>query len=219
MATLPADQGASPIRVLVVNNYKEFRELVCVVLGNRPNLQVVGEASDGSEAVSKAVGLKPDLILLDIRLPMLDGIEAARQIRELAPKSKIIFLSAETSTDSVQAAMTVGAWGYVLKLNAGTELLFAVDAVLAGRHFVSMELSGAVQVPERKAEFPSLAQKIGEVTHCHEAQFCSDEGDWFGAIARFVEKALRAGNPTIVIATESHETVFSRPCKNMAWML
>ncbi len=194
----------SAVRILVVDDYKEFREVVRVILGKRPNLQVVGEASDGIEAVSKAAELNPDLILLDIDLPRLDGIEAARQIRGLAPKSKTIFLSAETSADSVQAAMNVGAWGYVLKLNVGTELLFAVHEVLLGRQFVSTELSGDVKVPEREEAYPSGAVTNGKSTRSHEAQFCSDEGACFGAIARFVEKALRAGNPTIVIATESH---------------
>jgi DNA-binding NarL/FixJ family response regulator len=204
MATMPADQGVSRVRVLVVDDYKEVRQLVCLILGKNQKLQVIGEASDGSEAVSKAVELKPDLIVLDIDLPRLTGIEAARQIGERVPESKIIFLSAETSADLVQQALTSGAWGYVLKTNMGSDLLAAVKAVLLGRQFVSMELSGVVQVPEREAEFPSLAQKSGEITRSHEAQFYSDEGACFGGLARFVEKALKAGNPTIVIATESH---------------
>src|ERR1035438_4506618 len=115
MATMPADQGVSPVRVLVVDDYKEFRDLVCLILGQNQKLQVIGEGSDGSEAVSKAVELKPDLIVLDIDLPRLTGIEAAQQIGERVPESKIIFLSAETSADLVQQALTSGAWGYVLK--------------------------------------------------------------------------------------------------------
>ena len=152
MATWPADQRISPIRVLVVDDYKEFRELVCLILGKNQKVQVIGEASDGSEAVSKAVELKPDLILLDIDLPRLTGIEAARQIGERVSESKVIFLSAETSADLVQQALTSGAWGYVLKTNIGSDLLAAVEAVLLGRRFVSMELSGVEQVPEREAE-------------------------------------------------------------------
>jgi DNA-binding NarL/FixJ family response regulator len=204
MATMPADQGVSPIRVLVVDDYKEFRELVCLILGKNQMLQVIGEASDGSEAVSKAVELKPDLIVLDIDLPRLTGIEAARQIGERVPDSKLIFLSAETSADLVHQALTSGARGYVLKTNVGSDLLAAVEGVLQGRQFVSTELSGETHFPEHEAEFPSLAQKSGEITRSHEAQFYSDERACFGGLARFVEKALRAGNPTIVIATESH---------------
>lgn len=105
-------------------------------------MQIVGEVSDGLEAVRQAEELKPDLILLDIGLPTLSGLEAARLIRKLAPKSKIIFVTQESSPDVVRAALNVGALGYVLKVRAGTDLLAAVDAVLEGRHFVSGVFSG-----------------------------------------------------------------------------
>jgi DNA-binding NarL/FixJ family response regulator len=105
-------------------------------LGKRREWQVVGEASDGIEAVHKAEELQPDLILLDIGLPSLNGIEAARRIRELAPDSKILFLSQDFSPDIVQEALSVGARGYILKAYAGSELLIAVDSVLQGKQFV-----------------------------------------------------------------------------------
>jgi DNA-binding NarL/FixJ family response regulator len=127
----------STVRVLVVDDYEPFRRWVCSTLGERPALQIVGEASDGLEAVRRAEELKPDLILLDIGLPALNGIEAARQIRSLAPESKIIFLSLESSADVVQEALSLGAWGYVAKARAGSDLLRAVEAVLLGKHFVS----------------------------------------------------------------------------------
>jgi DNA-binding NarL/FixJ family response regulator len=92
-------------------------------------LQVIGEVSDGPEAVEKAKELKPDLILLDIRLPTLDGIEVARRIHELVPESKIIFLSMEYSIDVVQKALSLGALGYVEKLSSAAEILAAVEAV------------------------------------------------------------------------------------------
>jgi len=92
--------------------------------------------SDGLEAVQKAVELKPDLILLDIALPSLNGIEAARRIRTLAPESKIIFLSQESSPDVVQEAFSLGAQGYIVKAKAGSELLDAVDAVISGKKFI-----------------------------------------------------------------------------------
>ena len=127
----------SSVRVLIVDDFKPFRQLVCAVLGQRPALQVVGEASDGLEAVHKAKELQPDLIVLDIGLPTLNGIEAARQIRNLAPESKIIFLSQEASPDVVQVALSLGASGYVVKVKAGIDLVPAVEAVLAGKTFVS----------------------------------------------------------------------------------
>jgi DNA-binding NarL/FixJ family response regulator len=103
----------------------------------KPKLQIVGDASDGLEAVQKALELTPDLILMDTGLPSLSGIEAAREIRKLVPHSKIIFVSRESSAEVVQEAMSLGASGYVLKAYVGTDLLAAVEAVLLGKKFVS----------------------------------------------------------------------------------
>jgi DNA-binding NarL/FixJ family response regulator len=127
----------STVRVLVVDDYEPFRRFVCSTLAERPALQIVGEASDGSEAVVKAEELRPDLILLDIGLPTLNGIEAARRIRKLASESKIIFLSQESSPVVVQEALSLGVSGYVVKARAGSDLLAAVEAVLLEKHFVS----------------------------------------------------------------------------------
>jgi two-component system response regulator NreC len=128
---------AAAVRVLVVEDFDPFLQLISSALGKRRDLQVIGEVSDGLEAVREAVELKPDLIIMDIGLPSLNGIEAARQIRKLAPESKIIFLSGEYSADVVQEALSLGAWGYVIKTSAGTDLLAAVDAVMLGKRFVS----------------------------------------------------------------------------------
>jgi two-component system nitrate/nitrite response regulator NarL len=125
------------VRVLIVEDFVAFRRFVCSTLGTRPELQVVGEASDGREAVQKAEELKPDLILLDIGLPTLNGIDAARQIRKLSPQSKIIFLSQESSADVIEAALSLGALAYVVKMRAESDLLAAVDSVLLGKRFVS----------------------------------------------------------------------------------
>jgi DNA-binding NarL/FixJ family response regulator len=104
-------------------------------------LQVIGVASDGLEAVQKVEELQPDLILLDIGLPSLNGIEVARQIRKLSPKSKILFVSQESSADVVQGALGTGAQGYVLKSDARRELLEGVNAVLRGERFVGNRFS------------------------------------------------------------------------------
>jgi DNA-binding NarL/FixJ family response regulator len=119
-----------------VDDFEPWRRLACSLLREKPELQVVGEASDGLEAVQKALQLKPDLILLDIHLPRLNGLGAAGQIRKLAPESKIIFLTQEYSAEVAQVA-SMSARGYVVKAGAATELLAAVEAVLSGKSFVS----------------------------------------------------------------------------------
>ena len=101
----------SLIRILIVDDFEDWRRQVHSLLQARPEWQVIAEASDGSEAVQKAEELKPDLILLDIGLPKLNGIEAARQIRQRSPSSKIIFLSQNNDLDVVQAALSTGASG------------------------------------------------------------------------------------------------------------
>jgi DNA-binding NarL/FixJ family response regulator len=129
--------GTVLFRILLVDDFAAWRQVVFSMLAMKSELQVVGEASDGLEAVQKAAELKPDLILLDIGLPTLSGIEAARQIRKLVPKCKIIFLSQESSSEIIEEAMNVGASGYVVKAKAGSDLLTAVESVLLGGTFVS----------------------------------------------------------------------------------
>ena len=126
----------SPVRVLVVEDSAPFRRFISSRLATKRDLQIICEVSDGLEAVQKAVELKPDLILLDIALPSLNGIEAARRIRTFAPESKIIFLSLESSPDVVQEAFSVGVRGYVVKAKAGSQLLAAVETVISGKQFI-----------------------------------------------------------------------------------
>ncbi len=129
--------AASSIRVMVAEDFQPFRQFVCSKLEQRPELRVACEVCDGLEAVQKAEELEPDLILLDIGLPTLNGLEAGRRILQLSPGSKIIFSSQETAADIVQEAMRLGAWGYVFKTHAEGDLLLAIDAVLSGKRFVS----------------------------------------------------------------------------------
>src|SRR6266550_9554161 len=129
-------------RVMVVDDFTDWRRQVCSILEQHQELSVVGEASDGAEAVQKATELNPDLIVLDIGLPKLNGIEAAARISELSPRSKILFLSQDNDVGTVQAAFETGAWGYVHKLSASDELASAVAALLQGRRFVSSGISG-----------------------------------------------------------------------------
>jgi len=125
------------IRILLVDDFQPWRSFVASLLQKNPEWQIVGEVSDGLEAVQKAEELQPDLIVLDVGLPKLNGIEAAQSIRKVAPKSKILFLSENRSSDIAAAALSAGGHGYVVKSDGGSELLVAVEAVLQGKRFVS----------------------------------------------------------------------------------
>lgn len=131
------------LRVLVVEDYEPFRRTICLALQQRAECQVIGEVSDGLEAVQRAQELQPDLILLDIRLPKLNGLAAGRRIREVSPNSKVLFLSQESSPEVVREALRLGASGYVYKPRAQSDLLPAIDAVLGGKRFVSSGLESS----------------------------------------------------------------------------
>jgi len=201
----------SPTRVLIVDDYEPWRRFCLTALQKQPRLQVIGEAVDGLEAVQKAQHLQPDLILLDIGLPTLNGIEAARRIRELSPKSRILFVSEIRSWDIAEEALRTGAGGYVVKSDAVGELLPAVNAVLGGKRFVSASLSGndlAHPNDEDTADstrgvvLPFPPQNVWIARH--EAGFYSHDRFVLDNLTRFIGAALKAGNAAIVVATESH---------------
>jgi DNA-binding NarL/FixJ family response regulator len=128
---------SSAVSVLVVEDFEPFRHLIRAILERDPRFQIVAEVSDGLDAVQKATELKPHLILLDIGLPLLNGLDAARLIRNLAPDSRILFVTQEGSADIAQEALRLGALGYVLKMRVSSDLLAAVAAVLQGKQFLS----------------------------------------------------------------------------------
>ena len=130
------------VRVFLVEDFEPFRRFVVSILQKQPDLQIICEVSDGLEAVQKAEELQPDLVLLDIGLPNLNGIEAARRICKGSPRSKILFLSENRSLDIAEEALRAGAGGYVVKSDTAAELLPAVEAVLKGKRFVSASLAG-----------------------------------------------------------------------------
>jgi DNA-binding NarL/FixJ family response regulator len=148
------------IRVLVVEDYLPFRRYLRSALQRTPSLDIIGETGDGLEAVQKARELRPDLILLDVGLPTLNGIEVARRISTFSPESRILFVSQETSVYLVREALSVGAMGYVVKARAANELLEAVESVRRGRLFISSGL-------------PSLA--FSDITHEQESDRLSRE--------------------------------------------
>ena len=175
-------------------------------------MPVIGVALDGLEAVQKAKELQPDLILLDIGLPLLNGIEVARQIRKLSPQSKILFVSQESSADVVQGALRTGAQGFVFKSDAGRELLKGVNTVLQGEQFVSGRFAshdfsgpsdaGVSYSVRSNAVVEPLHQDV-KIAH-HEVVFYSDDRRFLDDLTQFIGAALKAGNAAIVVATKSH---------------
>jgi len=206
----------SIIRVLVVDDFLPWWRFVASMLQEQPRLRIVGVASDGLEGVQKARELQPDLILLEIGLPTLNGIEAARRIRKLSPKSKILFVSENRSWDSVEEALRTGAGGYVVKSDAAGELLSAVEAVLEGKRFVSAGLAGN-DLTDRQDEhtysptsasvvLPFPRQNV-RIAGRHEVGFYFDDRRLLDDLTQFVGAALKIGNAAIVVATESHREI------------
>jgi two-component system, NarL family, response regulator NreC len=129
-----------PVRVLVVDDNLYVRRGICTLLSTDPALHVVCDTADGEDAIAKAQDLQPDLILLDISLGATSGIEAAGKIRKVSPHSRIIFVSQYDSIHVAREAMRVGAHGYIVKSDAGQELLRGIRAVVQGKGYVSQRL-------------------------------------------------------------------------------
>lgn len=202
------------IRVLLVDDYAPFRQFVRSTLQKKPDLQIISEVSDGLIAVQKAQSLQPDLILLDIGLPTLNGIEVARRIRKHSPTSKILFVSENRSWDLAEEALRSGADGYVVKSDAASELLPAVESILKGKQFVSASFADHYlsyptnahtdNHPDRNKVVTLISRQAVEIAHCHEVGFYSDDRWFLEDVTKFIGAALKTGNAAIVAATESH---------------
>lgn len=125
-----------PVRILVVDDFEPWRRFVSRFLQQNPAWQIICEASDGLKAIEESRRLQPDMILLDVGLPLLNGIEAAKQILKESPGTKILFLSENTSPDVVREALRVGGLGYVVKSDANRDLMAALEAVVVNERFV-----------------------------------------------------------------------------------
>jgi len=194
------------IRVLIVDDYEPWRRFVCSTLDKRIDLQTICELFDGLDAVQKAKELQPDLVLLDIGLPTLNGIEAARQIRQLSPNSKILFLSENHSSDVVEEALSTGACGYVLKSDAASALSPAVEAVLQGRRFLSTSVANQDRVAKGGTPSKVVAQRPsrGDAVSRHPVDFYSEDSAFVAGFANYIETTIANGKVAVVIASESH---------------
>jgi DNA-binding NarL/FixJ family response regulator len=129
-------------RVLLVDDSDLWRRSIRSIFEAQSFWQIVGEASDGWDAIEQVERLDPGLILLDVALPRLNGIETAGRLLERTRAPKILFMSAHTSPDIADAALATGAHGYLLKGDVGSELLRAMEIVARGKRFVSTQLAG-----------------------------------------------------------------------------
>jgi DNA-binding NarL/FixJ family response regulator len=207
----------SLVRILLVDDFAPWRRFVIEKLRENNELRIVGVVSDGLEAIQKAGELQPDLILLDLGLPKANGIVAARRIRNLAPNSKILFLSQTLDLDVVHAALREGAHGFVVKSDAGNELFAAIEQVMQGKKFVSRRLAGLALPggvdsssigPLQDGTNPSSTSPLllkREVSRCHEVHFYSDDSALLDGFSSFLGAALKAGNAAVFIGTTSHK--------------
>lgn len=157
--------------VLVVDDHEAWRKHICSLLHLSGAWQIRSEASEGWQAVRMAESLRPDLILLDIELPALNGIEVARAIFSSNPDSTILFVSAHRSRDIVEAALGTGAHGYVLKTMVGDELLTAMDITAGGGRFISAGLIGPVvdEAEDTRAQHDSTSEEVGPAVQSRRA--------------------------------------------------
>ncbi|MGD0374949.1 MAG: response regulator transcription factor [Streptosporangiaceae bacterium] len=152
-----AAQRPEPIRTIIVDDHALFRRGLEMVLEEEPDIELVGQASDGAEAVEKAAESLPDVVLMDIRMPRSSGIEACRAMKEAAPSAKIIILTISDEEEDLFEAIRAGASGYLLKDIPLDEVAEAVRAVHGGQSLINPSMAGKLLT-----EFATLARRDGE---------------------------------------------------------
>ena len=149
--------GTEPIRVLIVDDHALFRRGLIMVLESEEGIEVVAEAEDGEEAVRKAADAAPDVVLMDVRMPRVSGIEATRQIADVVPTAKILMLTVSDEEEDLYEAIKAGATGYLLKEISIEEVADAIRAVTHGQSLISPSMASKLLT-----EFNSLARRAEE---------------------------------------------------------
>jgi DNA-binding NarL/FixJ family response regulator len=154
-----------PFRILVADDHEVVRRGLCALLRNQPEWEVCGEAGDGREAVEKVVALKPEVVILDIGMPNLNGLEATRQMLKTNPQIKVLVLTLHDSDQMVQEVLNAGARGFLLKTDAARDLVAAVEALRRGKTYftpkvAAMVLNGYLRRENRTAPEPSTRSRL-----------------------------------------------------------
>ena len=183
-------------RVLMVDDYEPWRKFILSSFQRWPEFQIVGEAFDEQEALPKWQKLQPDLVLMDIGLPGMNGIEVARKIRQDSPNARILFCSENRSSEIVETALRAGAGSYLLKSDAGSDLSSAVRSAIEGKPFVSRSLAGHVSIE------PSHSGLVPDQGHV--VQFYDDDTALLGELAALFRGSLNNGCSVAAIMTSSH---------------
>ena len=183
----------NPVRVLVADDHAILRQGIKSMLEARLGWQVVGEAANGREAVEKAARLKPDIVLLDITMPELNGIEATRQILKVAPEAQILILTMHESEKTMREVLQAGARGYVLKSDAPGDLLVAIDALRKHKYFVTSSLAQRVVQEYLSRDSTSPNSDIGEALTPREREILQllAEGKSNKAIAQCLDISVK----------------------------
>ena len=147
------------VRILLADDHALFREGLAGIIASQPDLEVVGEANDGLEAFVKAQELKPDLILMDVQMPGMDGLEATRQIKEALPQTRIIVLTVRDDDEKLFEALKNGAQGYLLKEIRAQDLLLILRGAMKGDAAISPSLAGRVLAEFRRLSNYGFVEK------------------------------------------------------------
>ena len=147
----------SPLRLMIVDDHQIVREGLRFALEVEEDIEVIGEAGEGKEAIQKALELKPDLVLMDVMMPGMNGVDACQEIRNLLPQTRVVMLTASGDEESVTASLVAGAQGYVLKAAGRDELLRAIRAVAQGESILDPSVTKLVT--ERFSKLVSLERQ------------------------------------------------------------
>lgn len=192
----------SATRVLLVDDHQGFRKFIGSVLDKQPDLQLVGEAEEGPIAVRKYIELQPDLVLLDIGLPGLNGFQVARHIRQFDPACRIVFLTQENCAEIVQEALALGAAAYVIKAQTASDLIPAMLAARDGRQFVSSTVEDYKRLTLENRNLSALPGCTPAPQHY--VRFYPDDQSIVAGYAAFVRDALVSGEAVLVVVTPIH---------------